>query len=397
MAVLFISPLCPDRKEYHNIALNRSGNNVLLGIAERLYQILGEDVEFLCIPCIPSFPQGPLWIKSKEDNLDNGARLKFLSTLNLKIIKSKLWARDAASYIIEWSKLHEYEERKVLIYNTYHPSIEEIYKACYKTSSELYAILYDLGMPPARLGLSKLTMKGYQMAEKIAHKYIPLLNGRIVINELIAEDYAQGNDFLLVDGGINNHVKNLLFPLNVSKNEKLICVCAGMLWDQNGTQLILDTLEKYPNLEVTVLFAGKGIDVHKIEEASKKDSRIKYLGVLTLDSLFNVYEEADVLFNLRMEEEVDYHFPSKLLEILVTGKHVVSTPVAHAERDYGHFASILHDKTPEGLNTILNKIIRTDKNILYKQGLEAREYMLENRNWDVQTDRILEYMRVKLK
>ena len=54
MAVLFISPLCPDRPEYHTKALNRSGNNVLLGIANRLYDVLGDNVEFLCIPCVPS-------------------------------------------------------------------------------------------------------------------------------------------------------------------------------------------------------------------------------------------------------------------------------------------------------------------------------------------------------
>ena len=64
MAVLFISPLCPDRPEYHTKALNRSGNNVLLGIANRLHDVLQDDVEFLCIPCVPSYPSGKFWIES---------------------------------------------------------------------------------------------------------------------------------------------------------------------------------------------------------------------------------------------------------------------------------------------------------------------------------------------
>ena len=397
MAVLFISPLCPDKEEYFNIALNRSGNNVLLGIAERLYQVLGEEVEFLCTPCVPSFPKGSFYIKAKTDHLDNGAKIKFFRTLNLKIIKSKLWAIDSATYIKNWSKKHANEERKVLIYNTYHPSVEEIYKACHKTSSKLYAILYDLGLPPARLGLSRLTMIGYQAAENIAHKYIPLLDGRIVINERIVRDYAPGQDFLLVDGGLNSNVQNLLFPLKVSNSKKLTCVCAGMLWDQNGTKLILDTLDRYPQLNINILFAGKGIDVPIIKEAAKRDERIKYLGILTLEALFEVYEHADVLFNLRMEEDVDYHFPSKFLEILATGKHVISTPVAHAERDYGHYATFLHNRTPEGLKAALEAIMSTDKAELYQKGLRAREFMLKNRNWNVQTDRILDYMHVNRK
>ena len=158
MAVLFISPLCPDRPEYHTKALNRSGNNVLLGIANRLHDVLQDDVEFLCIPCVPSYPSGKFWIESKEDMLDNGGKLRFLPTLNVKIVKSKLWGIQSKRYIKEWAKRHKEEERKVLIYNTYHPSVEDIYKACEETDSELYAILYDLGIPPKRLGLSKLTM-----------------------------------------------------------------------------------------------------------------------------------------------------------------------------------------------------------------------------------------------
>lgn len=397
MAVLFISPLCPDRPEYHTKALNRSGNNVLLGIADHFYKVLGNNIEFVCTPCVPSYPNGKLWIKSNSDILDNGAKIQFLPTLNFKIIKSKLWAIQSKKYIKEWAKRHINEERKVLIYNTYHPAVEDIYKACKDTDSELYAILYDLGMPPKRLGLSKLTMLGYKMAEKQAFKYIPMLDGRIVINENIAKDYAPGRNFLLVDGGINQYVAKMLFPLKVSTNQGLVCVSAGMLWDQNGTRLILETLKQNPDLGITVQFAGKGIDVPVIEKAARTDNRIQYLGMLTLDKLFKVYEQADVLFNLRLEEEVDYHFPSKLLECLATGKHVISTPVAHAERDYGLYASILKDRTAAGLAKLLRDIAAREKSDLYRSGLKAREFMLQNRNWNVQSERILDYMKVSHK
>lgn len=397
MAVLFISPLCPDRPEYHTKALNRSGNNVLLGIANHLYDVLGNNVEFLCTPCMPSYPNGKFWIKSQRDTLDNGAKLQFLSTLNLKIVKSKFWAVQSKIYIKKWARRHVNEERKVLIYNTYHPSVEDIYEACQDTHSELYAILYDLGMPPKRLGLSKLTMLGYKMAEKQAFMYIPKLNGRIVINENIAKDYAPGKDFLLVDGGINQYVAKMLFPLRESTNQRLVCVCAGMLWDQNGTRLILETLKQNPDLGIIVQFAGKGIDVPLIKKAAKVDSRIQYLGMLTLDKLFKVYEQADVLFNLRLEEEVDYHFPSKLLECLATGRYVISTPVAHTERDYGQYVSILRDWTTVELAKLLHNVATREKSDLYKNGIKAREFMLQNRNWNVQTDKILDYMKISRK
>lgn len=144
-----------------------------------------------------------------------------------------------------------------------------------------------------------------------------------------------------------------------------------------------------------VIFCGKGIDVPKIEEAAKADSRIEYFGMLTQDELFKVYEDADVLLNLRIEEEEDFHFPGKLLECLSMGKLVVSTPIAHAKRDYGRYMKVLHDVTPAGLASLMREIVSTPKSDLYEPGMEARKFMLENRIWEKRTQEIMENINRK--
>lgn len=390
MAILFISALETDNKK------SSSGGNAVKGIADALCCYAKGNVELVAYPQVPSFPKGKLWIPSYHDKLNGNKDVRYLSTLNIKIIKSKLWGIESARIIRDWARRHRGEDLKVLIYNTYHPSVDSIYKACKSVGARLYAILYDLGVPPKRLGMSRMTMLGYKMAERTAEKYIPLLDGRIVINELIVDHYAPGKDFILVDGGINNNVIKHLFPLEAKTDDIYTFVLAGMLWDQNGTKLILEAMAHYTNPNVRVVFAGKGNDVSLIEEAAKKDKRISYAGMLNMDELFKLYDEADVLLNLRLEEEVDFHFPGKLLEYLVTGRYVISTPVAHAERDYGNYISVLHDKTPEGLAEMMDGIILQGKSKLFEIGVRARDFMLENRTWDVQTKRILEYMGTKL-
>ena len=183
-----------------------------------------------------------------------------------------------------------------------------------------------------------------------------------------------------------------MFPLEEKTNNVYTFVLAGMLWDQNGTKLVLDAMRQYSNSNVRVIFAGKGNDVPLIEEAASFDSRISYVGMLNMDDLFKLYEQADVLLNLRLEEKVDYHFPGKLLEYLATGRYVISTPVAHAERDYGEYMAVLHDKTPEGLVQMMESVQKKGKHMLFETGIRARQFMLENRTWDKQTVRILEYM-----
>lgn len=303
-----------------------------------------------------------------------------------------MWGWQSSKIIREWAKRYKGEDLKVLIYNTYHPPVDSLYAACKSVGARLYAILYDLGVPPKRLGMSWLTMFGYRMAEKVAEKYIPLLDGRIIINELIAEHYAPGKDYILIDGGINRQVINHLFPLEEKTDAVYTFVLAGMLWDQNGTKLVLDAMKMYPNPNVKVIFAGKGIDVPIIEKATQMDSRISYAGMLNMDDLFKLYEQADVLLNLRLEEEVDFHFPGKLLEYLATGRYVISTPVAHAERDYGEYMGVLHDKTPDGLIRMMQETQLLGKKQLFETGRKARQFMLDNRTWDTQTQRILQYM-----
>lgn len=391
MAILFISGIVCDKSK------SSSGGNAILGIAESLCHYANESVELVSYPQLPSFPKGKLWIPSYTDHLNDNKEVRFLPTLNLKIIKSKLWGRSCKNVIKEWAARHNGENLKVLIYNTYHPPIDDIFDASKKAGAELYAILYDLGIPPKRLGLSRMTMLGYRLAEKTAKKYIPLLDGRIIINELIAKHYAPNKDYILVDGGVNQQVINHLFPLKEQQGDTFTFVLAGMLWDQNGTKLVLDAMKMYSNPNVRVIFAGKGNDVPLIKEAAQEDSRISYVGMLNMDALFKLYEEADVLLNLRLEEEVDFHFPGKLLEYLATGRYVISTPVAHAERDYGEYMSVLHDKTPEGLVEMMESVQKLGKKCLFETGVKARSFMLENRTWDKQTKRILEYMHCREK
>lgn len=397
MAVLFISSLTPDRKEYWTNAFARSGFNAIKGVGLSMADLIGKDnIEFVSMPSYQSFPNGPLWLSEKHDILENGSKVSILPTLNLKVIKTIHWSLQYAKYIRKWAKKHKGEDCKVFIYNTYHPSIDYIYNACKKAGVKLYCMLYDLGVPPKRLGLSRLSMYGYERAEKTAEKYIPRLDGRIVINERIVDHYAPGKDYILIDGGITEQLVGKLFPLKETSSAEYTFVLAGMLWDQNGTRLILDALEQRPDLNVRVKICGKGIDVPLIQEAAKSDARIEYLGMLTQEELFKVYENADVLLNLRIEEKEDFHFPGKFLECLAMGKLVLTTPIAHVERDYGNFVKILHNITGEGLACVMEEITRTPKSELLEKGKAARAFMLENRTWSQRTKDIVKYMELKI-
>ena len=162
---------------------------------------------------------------------------------------------------------------------------------------------------------------------------------------------------------------------------------------------VLFTLEIFgvDKLAVKVIFAGKGNAVDEILDAARYDSRIEYMGMLNMNELFKVYEKSDVLLNLRLEEENDMHFPSKLLEYMSIGKWVISTPVAHAERDYGEFLDFLYEMTPDALALKMEYIARMPKELLLERGKRTRAFMLDNRTWNKRTQEIVKYINGKKK
>lgn len=392
MAILFISSLVPEEQEFYTAAFSRSGQNVLKGIADKMIEN-NEGLDMVtCLP-VPSFPKGPIIIRRRKLKYYKERNIVCLPTLNLLFIKNIIWGIYAFFYVLRWAKKHKTEDRNILVYNIYLPIISTLYKAARHTNSKIYAILYDLGVPPKHLKLGMLKTLGYRYYERLAHKYIPLVDGRIVINEKIIDEYAPGKDYILIDGGVNNDLIRRLFPLQPSTSTSITYVLAGMLWEQNGTRLILEALKLCPELDVKIIFAGKGNDVKVINVASSVDKRISYVGMLNPDQLFEVYQAADVLLNLRIEEDNDMHFPSKLLEYMSLGKCVLSTPIAHAERDYGEYLDFLHDLTPEGLADKMREISLRSKLDLLDKGLRMREFILSKRTWDIRTQEILDYIK----
>lgn len=388
--LFFISSLVPDKEAYRTTAFSRSGNNVLEGIAESIPESI--DLELVGLRPIAPFPQGKLWLNSSKETLFSNRCLSLWPVFNLKIVKDIFWGLLCFNKIRKWRAQVKGETAHLLMYNIYSPFFPFIYWACRLNKIQIYVILYDLGVPPKRLHLGGATMTAYKLYEYIAKHYIPKIDGRIIINEKIIDYYAPGKDYLLIDGGVNNAVVNRLFPLKLSSTNDYVFVCAGMLWDQNGTRLILDAMKLIKAHNIRILFAGRGNDVPLIEQASKNDARIIYLGMLSMDQLFGVYENADVLLNLRIEEKRDFHFPSKLLEYMATGKTVVSTPIAHAERDYGDYIEILRDVTGKGLASLILKISKTPKDLLLEKGRCTRNFIVSKRTWSYRTAEILKYM-----
>ena len=97
----------------------------------------------------------------------------------------------------------------------------------------------------------------------------------------------------------------------------------------------------------------------------------------------------------RLTKAVDtrYFFPSKLMELLVSGTPVLSTCTGHVEAEYGHVLYLLREETPEALAVRIREIRAIDPAERQRLGLRARDFMLREKTWDRQGERLARYIR----
>ncbi len=395
ISIAFLGTLVPDTEKYQNIAFTRSGNMVQDGIVSGLHKH-GVNVSVFSLRPIASYPKDKkLFCVKNVLNYHERLKLQLIPFINILVLKTITGAVYDFFALIKWAIKHRKSKRYIMVYNTYTPPLPFVYWMGKLTGSKSIAILYDLGMPPKQLQLSGLKKLIYRFVEFFAKRYIPRLNGRIVINENIANDYAPGKHFLLVDGGISSSIIVRLFDLVEKKNRaKTVFLCAGSLWGANGTKLIVETLQNNKNPNIEMWFAGGGPDVEYIKSAAQNDERIKYKGKLNLNQLFELYEQADILMNIRVTNgsEGDYLFPSKIIEYLTIGKYVVTTEVAHIGREYGHLCKVLENNGPEKLSLAMDELTEVTGAELLRLGKIARQFMLENHTWEQQSSKIIDYI-----
>jgi hypothetical protein len=266
------------------------------------------------------------------------------------------------------------------------------------TNTKVVAILYDLGMPPKQLKLNSLKLLIYKTVEFFAKYFIPKIDGRIVINENIAKDYAPNKHYILVDGGIGDDVLNRLFDIKVrSQRDVTKFLIAGSISPINGTRLIGETMKINNNSKIKIIFAGNGRDEDYVEYLASTDKRVEYRGILNLDELFKLYEEVDVLMNLRTTDEEDkYLFPSKIIEYLTIGKYVITTNVSHIKKEYGFLCNVLEKPDPIILSSAIDKIQNLKYSELVGNGIKSREFMIDTHTWEKQAIKIHNYIKSNL-
>lgn len=180
-------------------------------------------------------------------------------------------------------------------------------------------------------------------------------------------------------------------------NEKACVAYTGALGVPNGVGKLIEMMRIMKRNDFELLVTGRGPLTERFESEAVHDRRIRFLGTVPKDDVFNYQLTADILINPRSDRDAPidtkYMFPSKLMEYMLTGNAVLTCRMSGIPHDYYNYVFVSENDTPEGLASSLNEILDMSSDERKKKGEEARKYILDNKTIQVQTQRIVELLK----
>jgi len=216
----------------------------------------------------------------------------------------------------------------------------------------------------------------------------------IAVTKYLAEDFAPGKPYLIIEGIINiDDISHLSKSEKKFTNDVIKIVYTGSLEKRYGIKNIVDGFILLKEKNAVLEIYGRGDFENELLVITKHKHNVKYKGFLPNDEILKVQREADFLINARSskEEFVKYSFPSKTLEYMISGTPLITTILPGIPDEYKDYVIVLDDNNPETIAKKLKEVLEYSNNECINIGLKARQFA-ETKNYISQARKIIDFL-----
>lgn len=313
-----------------------------------LEKILNDDVFNVSAPFINAYPKGykKIFIKSFKKNKNN-IYIRFNNLWGIRnISRYKNLKKESKFYL----KIND-NQKYIIVYSPHVPLLKTaVYLKNMDPSIKIFLLLPDM---PQFVSLSKASLI-YKLFKKYDIRQFYNLSaqfdGYILLTKYMNELVNKSNKKNIIIEGIAS--KELLEKNNVKKrNNKINVTYTGTLHKKYGVCNLIDAFMKIDNKNMQLNICGFGDAIAYVENAMKKDQRIKYFGQVDINKSLKIQKESNVLVNPRTNngEYTKYSFPSKNLEYLSTGNPVIAYNLDGIPEEYNNVLFYPNDDSIESL------------------------------------------------
>lgn len=392
MELLYIGSVVPDLPEYRNEAFSRAGNmcqeSLIVSLAKAGIHISG----VVSQQPMRSFPNSRvLWYSGGRAQIGDHV-VNLVPFVNLPVLRQLSVGFAVFLTILRWGLRSRSEPRVVYTFNLTEPSGLFTLIASRLIGARMIAWINDINIPGQTVPPTVSRRLDYWLQRRI----IPHCDGLVVVSEAIIRDFAPSVKFLRVEGGIRSDVLQQI-AIRMQKrveDDRFTIISVGSLNEANGIREILSAFSLLPGRQFRLLIAGTGPLADEVRRASQLDDRITYCGFLDFEKVLDLYDQADVLINMRLTKKVktEYFFPSKLIEYLASGVPVITTCTGHVETEFAEVAFLLRDESPEALANLIIRVSEMSPEDRRRKGWEAHDFIVRRYSWEAQARRIADFI-----
>lgn len=316
----------------------------------------------------------------------NGKPCHEVGCLNLPFIKQFCRYKNTKKYLEKYCK----NEKEIIISTAYMPFLKAVYSLPRDVS--ITAIITDIPEFYDMRRVSKIRKLLRKINNRFVYKYLSRIDNFVLLTEEMKNPLNVGSrPYIVIEGIYNAEFEKELIQ---QKRQKAI-LYTGRLNYRYGIENLLKAFEKIQDSDAELWLCGAGEMEDNIKDSSEKDKRIKYLGYQTHAQVLALQRKADVLVNPRTNEGeyTKYSFPSKTMEYLASGAAVVMYKLDGIPNEYDEYIFYARENTVESLKEKLEEALSLSESERAEKGRRARDFILSQKNADVQSAKIVELIK----
>ena len=237
----------------------------------------------------------------------------------------------------------------------------------------------------------------YRILNFYAKKSYNLLNyvdSYILLTKYMVKPLNIGNKPWLLLEGVYSDKNEISSP--IKKGEDRTILYTGKLDARFGISDLLIAFNKIKDNSYQLWICGDGSAKSEVEKFVSLDCRIKYLGLLRREEVVVLQRKARLLINPRRpdEEYTKYSFPSKTMEYMASGTPTIMYKLPGIPDEYLEFLGIIPDDSIDSLCDTIIEWCEKSTDELQVLGQKARNFILQNKNSEIQAQRILDFIKI---
>jgi glycosyltransferase involved in cell wall biosynthesis len=177
---------------------------------------------------------------------------------------------------------------------------------------------------------------------------------------------------------------------NAVNNHKIVFY-AGTLNYKYGIQNLLSAFHEIEDPCYCLWICGTGEAANDVMKLCESDKRVTFYGHVNKAKVYELQSKATILVNPRTNEGefTKYSFPSKTMEYMASGKPVVMYKLDGIPDEYDEYLYYVEDNSVEALKDKIAEVCAKPPEELRKFGIQAREWVLREKNSFRQVEKII--------